>query len=259
MSYDRALTVFSPDGHLFQVEYAMEVVKKGTAAVGICGQDCVVIGAEKKTIETLQDDRTIKKIFKLDEHIYATFAGLAADARILMNKAQVECQSYRLNVEDPITVELVARFIAQTQQKYTQKGGARPFGIATLLAGLDKKRIPSLYLTEPSGIHSAWKANAIGRSSNVILEFLEKHYSPSLSEKEAIMLAGKALLEVVQSGAKNIDICLVTAQGMRYLELAELEDLIQTIEREKAEAEAEAKRKAALLPSASSSMDIGGA
>lgn len=248
MSYDRALTIFSPDGHLFQVEYAMEVVKKGTAAVGICGRDCVVIGAEKKTIETLQDDRTIKKIFKLDDHIYATFAGLAADARILMNKAQVECQSYRLTVEDPITVELIARFIANTQQKYTQKGGARPFGLSTLLVGLDKQLSqPRLYLTEPSGIHSAWNANAIGRSSNVILEFLERNWQPNLAQEEAVMLACKALLEVVQSGAKNVDICILTAaEGMRHLTVQEIEGLISTIEREKAEAEAEAKRKAAL-------------
>ncbi len=226
----------------------MEVVKKGTAAVGICGRDCVVIGAEKKTIETLQDDRTIKKIFKLDDHIYATFAGLAADARILMNKARVECQSYRLTVEDPITVELVARFIANTQQKYTQKGGARPFGISTLLVGLDKQlSTPRLYLTEPSGIHSAWNANAIGRSSNVILEFLERSWQPGMSQQETIMLAGKALLEVVQSGAKNVDICIITAEhGMRHLSVQEIETLITAIEKEKAEAEAEAKRKAAL-------------
>lgn len=131
-----------------------------------------------------------------------------------MNKARTECQSYRLNVEDPITVELISRYIASVQQKYTQKGGARPFGIATLIVGMDKGNIPQLYLTEPSGIHSAWKANAIGRNSKTIVEFLEKNYRPNLNQEEAIVLATKALLEVVQSGANNIEIAVYGPNGI---------------------------------------------
>lgn len=237
MSYDRALTIFSPDGHLFQVEYAMEAVSKGNTTVGVRGADVVVLAVEKKAVPKLQDPRTVKKVCQLDSHLCLAFAGLSADARVLINKARVECQSHRLTIEDAPSVEYMARYIAGVQQKYTQKGGVRPFGVCTLLIGFTDKA-PRLFLTEPSGIHSEWRACAIGKSSKTVREFLEKECSGGASELDraaATKLAVKALLEVVQSGASSMEITVMDVTNrVHHLGTAEIQALIEEVEREKA-------------------------
>jgi 20S proteasome subunit alpha 4 len=245
-TYDRAITVFSPDGHLFQVEYAQEAVKKGSTAVGVRGDNIVVLGVEKKAVAKLQEDRTVRKIALLDDHVALAFAGLTADARILVNRARIECQSHKLTVEDPVTLEYITRFIAQLKQKYTQSNGRRPFGLSTLIIGFDcYDGMPRLYQTDPSGTYFEWTANAIGRSAKTVREYLEKHYTPEIaaSNHETKKLALKALLEVVQSGSKNMEVAVMEkGQPLRILDTAELDLLIQEIEQEKEE-EAEKKKK----------------
>ncbi|CAD5111008.1 DgyrCDS360 [Dimorphilus gyrociliatus] len=243
--YDRAITVFSPDGHLFQVEYAQEAVKKGSTAVGVRGENIVVLGVEKKAVAKLQEERTVRKIALLDEHVAMAFAGLTADARILINRARVECQSHRLTVEDPVTLEYITRYIAQMKQKYTQSNGRRPFGLSTLLIGFDYDGTPRLYQTDPSGTYHEWKANAIGRSAKSVREYLEKHYTEEVakSENETIKLALKALMEVVQSGSKNVELAIMRrGEPLKMLDVDELDKYITEVEKEKEE-EAEKRKK----------------
>jgi len=245
--YDSAITVFSPDGHLFQVEYAQEAVKKGSTAVAVRGKDLVVLCVEKKAVAKLQEDRTVRKIALLDEHVAMAFAGLTADARILINRARVECQSHRLTVEDPVTLEYITRYIATLKQKYTQSNGRRPFGLSTLLVGFDMDGTPRLYQTDPSGTYHEWKANAIGRSAKTVREFLEKHYDADAvaDEQGAVKLALKALVEVVQSGSKNMEVAVMRrGERLTMLEPDAIEIYITQIDKEKEE-EAEKKKKPA--------------
>lgn len=247
--YDRAITVFSPDGHLFQVEYALEAVRKGSTAVGVRGENVLVLAVEKKSTAKLQDARTVRKTARLDDKICLAFAGLTADARVLINKARKECQSYRLMVEDAPSVDYISRYIATTQQRYTQSGGVRPFGISTLIIGFDSDGTARLFQTDPSGLFSEWKADAIGRNSKTVLEFLEKKYTECVTEapkekadEETIKLAIRAILEVVESSHKNIEVTLMYRDtGLKILEESEVEALVAAVEKEKSEAEEKKK------------------
>lgn len=223
------------------MEYALEAVRKGTLAVGVRGTDTIVLGVEKKAAARLQDARTVRKIVKLDDHICLAFAGLTADARVLTNRARIEAQSYRLTLDERATVDHITKYIAGVQQKYTQSGGVRPFGISTLIVGFDPLGKPQLYQTDPSGTYSAWKANAIGRNSKTIREFLEKSYAET-SGRDTAKLAIRALMEAVEAGSKNIEVAVMERDtGLKILSDEEVDALVKEVTDEKAAAEA-AKR-----------------
>jgi len=228
--YDSAITIFSPDGHLFQVEYAMEAVKKGRCAIGIRGRDCIILAVERKTAAKLQDTRTAKKINQLDEKLAVAFSGLTADARVLIDKARVECQSFRLTMDYAASAEYMARFVARIQQENTQKGGVRPYGVSMFIAGYDRENQPKLFLTEPSGAFSQWKANAIGRNSKVMLDYLEANYHEDLSYPEALKLAIRTLIQVVEKESRNIEVAVLQPEGLRMVEDAEVERTLGELE-----------------------------
>ena len=196
-----------------------------------------------------QDPSTLRKIVAVDEHITLAFAGLAADARVLINKARLEAQSHRLTVEDEPSVEYMARFIARTQQRYTQRGGVRPFGICTIMAGHDVTGVPQLYVTDPAGTYAAWKANAIGRNDKSLREYLESHYSEEMDEEAAIKLVVETLMEVVEPSSKSMAITVCRA-GKKSEELDgdTIMAVAKAIEEERAEA-AETGPAAAAAPS----------
>lgn len=239
-SYDKANTVFSPDGQLFQVQYAFEAVNRGSATIAVAGADCVVLAVEKNTVAKLQDPRTVRKIQRVDQHLMMTFAGLQADARVLIDKVRLECQAFRFNNEDEPSVEYVARFMGETQQKYTQRGGVRPFGLSTFLTGFTDGR-PFLFQTEPSGAVGQWKASAIGKKSKELREFLEKKYAEGLDQAATMRLAIETLLEVVES-EKNIELCIVRAGNVsEMVPEAAIQAVVTEINAEK-EAKEEEKR-----------------
>eukprot|EP00960_Hanusia_phi_P044372 756605-Hanusia_phi.AAC.3 len=212
------------------VEYALEAVRRGTTAVA------VKVGVEKKSTAKLQEPRTVRKIHVLDDHVCLAFAGLTADARVLVNRTRVECQSFKLTMEDPVSVAYITRYLAGIQQKYTQSGGMRPFGISTLICGYDRNGL-SLYQTEPSGTFYAWKANAIGKNSKTVREYLEKNYTDELaaSDEECKKLAVKALLEVVESGGRNIEIATMRMnEPLKIWSDEEVDAFVSSIEAEKA-------------------------
>jgi 20S proteasome subunit alpha 4 len=215
-------------------------VRRGSTVVGVQGKDCVVLAVEKRAIAKLQDARTIRKIVSIDDHSALAFAGLTADARVLINKVRVEAQSYQLTMEDTPSVDYIARYLAKVQQQYTQQGGVRPFGIATLVAGIgadpDNHDKPFLYQTDPAGTHSRWKAQVIGgRNAKSLREFLEKQYTAEMTEQECIRLAITALLEVVDSGAKTMELCVVRSGGKKAMILESVvEGVVKEIEAEAA-------------------------
>ncbi|CAD7697241.1 unnamed protein product [Ostreobium quekettii] len=193
---------------------------------------------EKKSTAKLQDARTVRKIVNVDDHICLAFAGLTADARVLINKARVHCQSTRLSLDQPASVEGLTKYLAGIQQKFTQSSGVRPFGISTLIVGYATNGEPRLFQTEPSGTYSSWKASAIGRNSKTVREFLEKHYTET-SGQDTVKLALKALLETVEPGSKTIELAVMEKDtGLRVLTDEQVDALVKEIEEEKAAAEA---------------------
>ena len=199
--YDRAITVFSPDGRLFQVEYAIETVRRGALAVGVKTKDGVVIAVDEKT-KKLQITHTPQKLFQIDYHVGAAAAGYIPDARVQIDNARFFSQSNKLVYDEPVEIETVAKHLADQCQQYTQYGGARPIGVSLIIGGVDSNG-STLYLTDPSGAYILYKAVAIGGNSDVANEFLEKNYNADMSLDDAMLLA---ISTIQNSNPDKIDV-----------------------------------------------------
>ncbi len=219
-AYDRAITVFSPDGRLFQVEYAAETVKRGATVLGIGCPEGVVLVAEEKATSKLQDPSFAWKIFQIDEHVGAAVAGLSCDAHILVDQARVYSQSNRLLYDEAIDIEILTRRIGEIKQLYTQHAGVRPFGISMLFGGVDKKG-SRLFWTDPSGAFLAYRAWAIGSGGDAANEILETDYRDDLTLDDSVLLAFKCMVKVMEEkvDAHKIRAAMVSGPTKKFRRL----------------------------------------
>lgn len=223
MGYDRGLTVFSPEGRLYQVEYALEAVKRGTLAIAIKATDGVVLAVHKKLATKLMDASQIHKIFQVDKHIGVAISGLHADARILTDQARVQAAVYRLNYgEDPPAFRIVKK-ICDLKQAYSQHGGVRPFGAALLLVAVDDE--PQVFTTSPSGTYFSWQAKAIGYKSDEAQEYLKDNYPELKKMKDVEVLAIKTLIEFVDDDLtpETIEVGVISTKDKAFKMLDEAE------------------------------------
>ncbi|EMA30655.1 archaeal proteasome endopeptidase complex subunit alpha [Haloarcula japonica] len=198
-AYDRGITIFSPDGRLYQVEYAREAVKRGTASIGVRTSDGVVLAVDKRIRSPLMERSSVEKIHKADDHIGIASAGHVADARQLIDFARRQAQVNQLRYGEPVGVETLTKEITDYIQQYTQVGGARPFGVALIIGGIVNGE-PRLFETDPSGTPYEWKALAVGADRGDIRDYLEEHYDEGMDLDEGVDLALAALASVNDDG-----------------------------------------------------------
>jgi proteasome alpha subunit len=231
MAYDRAITVFSPDGRLFQVEYAREAVKRGTTTVGLKFKDGVALIIDKRVTSRLIEPTSIEKIFQIDEHIGCATSGLVADARALVDYARITAQINRVTYNERVSVEQLVKKICDYKQNYTQFGGVRPFGTALLVAGVDEFGI-SLFETDPSGALMAYKAGSIGAGRNIVIEIFEDKFKEGMPMNDSIVLGLEALNKATEGepNVLSVEIGVVKmGEPFKKLETKEVEKFVSKL------------------------------
>jgi proteasome alpha subunit len=215
MGYDRAIVTFSPDGRLFQVEYAREAVKRGTTSLGLIFANGVILVASKPMIELSVPDGSGEKVHQIDDHLGAAISGFLADGRVLVDIGRIKAQVYKLTYDEPLNVLGAVKEISDRMQLYTQYGGVRPFGVAFLLGGIDEKG-SQLFEIDPSSAFYGWKAQAIGRGAPEALKVLKKGWKENLIEDDAIKL-GLQALKTGEKGVKPIEVelAVINSKGFK--------------------------------------------
>lgn len=210
MGYDRAITMFSPDGRLLQVEYAKKTVRQGSTAIGLVCKDGVLLVTDKRIVDPLVISDSVEKIFQIDDHIAATASGILSDARVLIERAQTKAQQHRITYDSNIDILSVVKDICDLKQICTQSAGLRPFGVSILVAGVDSEG-PKLYETDPTGIYFEYRASVIGEGEPEIEEILHKQYKEDMPIEEGFKLALRALAKILDKefNANRIDAAFI--------------------------------------------------
>ena len=223
-------TMYSPDGRIYQVEYALETVKRGTLAIGIKCNDGVVIAVEENP-RVLQVSSITQKIFQIDNHIGIAAAGYIPDARVQVDSARFFSQSNRLTYDEPIDVETVARHLADQSHQFTQYSGVRPYGVALIIAGVDQKGA-SIYVTDPSGTYVSYAAVSIGENSDAVMDFLEKNYKSDITLEDGASLAAAAinLKDEKRDGSKHVKMSWIKLdkQKMEKISESDIDNFVQS-------------------------------
>lgn len=217
MGYDRAITMFSPDGRLLQVEYAKKTVKQGSTAIGLACSDGVLLVTDKRIVDPLVVTEAIEKIFQIDDHMCATASGIISDARLLIERAQVKAQQHQVTFDSPIDTLSIVKNICDLKQLCTQSGGLRPFGVSVLVAGIDDDG-PKLFETDPTGIFFQYRAVAIGEGEEGVEEILHKKYKPTLTIKEGLILCMDALKKVLgnELAVERLDAAFIKTDTKKF-------------------------------------------
>jgi proteasome alpha subunit len=194
MGYDRTATMFSPDGHILQVEYAEKTVRLGSASIGFICSDGVLIISDKKINDPLIVGESANKIFEVDSHIIGTSAGILSDARILTERAQLVAQQHRVTYDTPIDVVSIIKDVSDIKQQFTQNPGARPFGMSMMIAGIDNRN--RLFVSDVTGNYFEYYASAIGENDEKIKEKLKDYYKTGIKVEEAIAMGLNIFKEI---------------------------------------------------------------
>jgi len=220
MGYDRAITMFSPDGRLLQVEYAKKTVRQGSTAIGMVCSDGVLLVADKRKVDKLVIPESVEKIFQIDDHIAATASGILSDARVLIERAQVKAQQHKVTFDSPIDTVSVVKDICALKQICTQSGGLRPCGVSIIMAGIDGEG-PKLFETDPTGIYFQFRATVIGEGETEIEEILGQEYSEKLTIEEGLKLAINALNKILDKNfnVDRIDAAYITTAEKKFVKI----------------------------------------
>jgi proteasome alpha subunit len=217
MGYDRAITMFSPDGRLLQVEYAKKTVRQGSTAIAMVCVDGILFVTDKRVIDKLVVPEAVEKIWQIDEHLGATASGILSDARVLIERAQLKAQQHRITYDGPIDTLSIVKEVCDLKQICTQSGGLRPFGVSLLIAGIED-HTPRLYETDPTGIFFQYRATVIGEGEVEVEEILHKEYKPELTIEEGFKISLRALKKVLGDNfnIERIDAAYIKTEDKQF-------------------------------------------